>query len=499
VPVRTPASSPARPRVRPAAGPGARPGGRNALLTDTVLAAGLAAAAAVAGAEYHPAPWPRFDAAAYVLSALVVLPLALRRRAPVAVLVASCAAYGGYLAAGYQPSLDFWGPAIALYGVAAHRPPRVAAVGAGLTAVVMFCSGLAAREVGVVLSVVQAVAVPGVVWAVGNGARLLADRNRRLTAVTAQLHREQEERARQAVTEERVRIARELHDVVAHHMSVISVQAGLAGYVFADDPPTARAALDTIAATSREALEELRRMLALLRVDPDGDEDGEGDEDCTEDGNGDGDRDGGGRGGASGDGGGYGTVEADGRGGTGSYRPAPDLGDLAGLAERVTAAGVPVEVRTEGVVRPLPAGVGLCAYRVVQEALTNVLKYARPCRATVRVVYGRDTLAIEVADDGRGTGADAAEGGGSGKARGSRTPAASRLPAGRAAGGGHGLIGMRERARILGGTLSAGPRPEGGFAVELTLPVPASHTEHGARRSLPPQRRHGPDASRPGG
>jgi len=136
-------------------------------------------------------------------------------------------------------------------------------------------------------------------------------------------------------------------------------------------------------------------------------------------------------------------------GATGTFAPAPDLGGLAELADRIGVAGVPVRLRTEGAVRRLPAGVGLCAYRVVQEALTNVLKYARPCRADVLVDYGRDTLLIRVTDDGPG-----------------------RVPAQRGSSGGHGLTGMRERARILGGTVTAGPRPEGGFEVELVLPVP---------------------------
>lgn len=396
----------------------ARISSTNPQLADAVLAVGLAAAAAVAGEQYHPEGWPRFDALAYALSALISLPLAFRRRAPVLVLTACCLAFAGYLAAGYSPSLNFWAPAIALYSVAAHRPPRTAAAGAALTAAVIFYSGLAAPVIGVPLAALQAVGVPAVVWLVGNGTRCLADRNRQLAAMTEQLRRAQKEQARQAATEERVRIARELHDVVAHHLSVISVQAGLADYVFTIDPPTARGALGTIAATSREALEELRRMLALLRVDSEGSEDG------TDDGR--------------------------------SFTPAPDLGRLGELAERVGAAGVPVRLRTEGVVRRLPAGVGLCAYRVVQEALTNVLKYARPCRATVLVSYGGDVLVIIVRDDG------------------SRP-----VPAIRTGSGGHGLIGMRERARILGGTVTAGPRPRGGFEVELILPIPTAGEDSG--------------------
>ncbi|MFD8984959.1 sensor histidine kinase [Streptomyces sp. NPDC059564] len=403
-------------------------------LADAVLALGLTAAAAVAGQQYHPAGWPPFDATAYLLTALVGLPLAVRRAAPVPVLVASCLAFAGYLAAGYQPSLNFWGPAIALYGVAARRPPRTAAACAALTAAVVFYSGQSARELGLLVTVVQALIVPAVVWAFGNGARLLDERNRQLAAVTAQLHREQEWRARRAVSEEQRRIARELHDVVAHHMSVISVQAGMAGYVFPSAPEKARTALGTIAETSQEGLRELRRILTLLRSGGDEEPDARA-----------------------------GAPHADGDRGDERtpYAPIPGLAGLPGMAERVRASGVPVGLRTSGTPRPLPPGVELCAYRVVQEALTNVIKHARSARVEVLVTYLPQTLAVTVTDDG---------GNKDGKGNSSGRPD----PANVAPGPGHGLIGMRERARLYGGTVVTGPRPEGGFSVRLTLPVPAA-------------------------
>lgn len=188
-------------------------------------------------------------------------------------LVVSCLAFAAYLMAGYQPSLNFWTPVIALYSVAAHRSPRTAAAAAALTAAVILYSGLTVPELGILLPVVQALAVPVVVWLVGNGTRRLAERNRQLAAVTEQLRREQEERARQAVTEERMRIARELHDVVAHHMAVIAQHADLANYVFSTEPLTARQALETIGASGREGLAEMRSMLDLLRVGPEGADD----------------------------------------------------------------------------------------------------------------------------------------------------------------------------------------------------------------------------------
>ncbi|MFD7708003.1 sensor histidine kinase [Streptomyces sp. NPDC059786] len=417
--------------------------GMDARYVDALVAVGLAAASAVAGRQYHPAGWPRFDALAYVLSVLVSLPLAWRRRAPVPVLLASCAAFAVYIAAGYQPSLNFWGPMVALYGVAAHRPPRTAAAGAALTAAVIFYSGLSAPELGALIAVVQAVVVPSVVWVFGNGARLLAERNHQLAAVTAQLRLEQEWRARQAVVEEQRRIARELHDVVAHHMSVISVQAGMAGYVFSTAPETTRAALGTIAETSHEALRELRRMLVLLRS---GAEDAVG-------------------GGEDGDGRGDGTVDD-----RTPYAPMPGLARLPEVAGRIRAAGVPVEVRTTGEVRPLPPGVDLCAYRVVQEALTNVLKHARSANVTVLVEYRPDLLVITVTDDGGDSRDD----------RRDRSLHANVPPP-----SGHGLIGMRERARLYGGTVDAGPRAEGGFRVRLTLPTRTGAEGPGRRGEQP--------------
>ncbi|MEW2567944.1 sensor histidine kinase [Streptomyces sp. NPDC047070] len=382
---------------------------------DGALAVGLTVAAAVVGQQYHPAGWPPFDLFAYALSALVSLPLALRSSVPFLALVSSCLAFAAYLAAGYQPSLNFWCPAIALYSVAAHRSTRASAVGAALAAAVIFYSGLAAREPGVLVAVVQAVVVPAVVWVFGHRSRQLAERNHQLAEVTAQLHREQEWRARQAVAEEQRRIARELHDVIAHHMSVISVQSGMAGYVFSSAPETARTALGTIAKSSQEALRELRRMLTLLR---------HGSEDDAP----------------------AGAGEA-----RDAYAPVPGLAQVADLAERVRTAGVSVEVRTSGKPRTLPQGMELCAFRVVQESLTNVIKHAPSADASVHIEYRRRELVVTVSDNGRSTG---------------RSVRANVAPP-----SGHGLIGMRERARLYGGTADAGPRTEGGFRVRLTLPV----------------------------
>ncbi|MFF7245008.1 sensor histidine kinase [Embleya sp. NPDC008237] len=410
-------------------------------MVDAILAVAMAAGGCVAGQQLHPDGWVRFDATAYLLTCALSLPLALRRRAPVPVLIASGSMYTVYLAAGYQPSLNFWAPVIALVTLAGQRPPRSAAMGAVFVAAVVAFSGMRGR-LGPALVLAQAVLVPVVAVVIGDAVRRLAQRNRQLVLLTARLEREQEERARRAIVDERVRIARELHDVVAHHMSVITVQVGLASYVFDSDPRAARAALDVIGDAGRDALDEMRRLLSLLRVDFDEDG-GEGQR-----ADGVGDIDGVGAVGAVGgvDGvGGVGGVD-------GAADPMPGLDRLADLAERMSAVGVTVDLTTEGAPRHLAPGLELCVYRIVQEALTNVVKHAGTPRADVRIRHLSDRLSVSIANDGPG-----------------RDAARPRVGSGT----GHGLIGMHERAKILGGTLSAGERPEGGFRVHLTLPFDA--------------------------
>jgi len=213
--------------------------------------------------------------------------------------------------------------------------------------------------------------------------------------------------ASSAVEQERLRIARELHDVVAHSMSVIAVQAGFGEYVIDSNPADARAALSTIQVTSREALAELRRMLGMLRQQETG---------------------------------------------TAPLTPEPRLADLDRLIERTRAAGIEVSLLRAGTPGDLPASLDVSAYRIIQEALTNVARHAGGgARCTVTISYGADTLTIEVTDDG-------GRGGGQHHSPGS----------------GHGLIGMRERVHLCRGEFSAGPLPYGGFRVHARLPVPES-------------------------
>ncbi|ONI82729.1 two-component sensor histidine kinase [Saccharothrix sp. ALI-22-I] len=218
------------------------------------------------------------------------------------------------------------------------------------------------------------------------------------------LETERDQQARIAVGEERSRIARELHDVVAHAVSVMVVQADGAGYAIKTNPDLAEAAVRTIADTGRQALTEMRRLLGVLRSE---------DQSGTQ------------------------------------WAPQPDAGDLRELTENCRAAGLPVRLETTGDLHSLPAGLGLGVYRIVQEALTNTLKHAGSgASAIVRVTHADDHVEVEVADDGFGTPHDLV-----------------------AVSGGNGLIGMRERAGVLGGTLEAGPNPGGGWRVRAVLPL----------------------------
>ncbi|MFI6688651.1 sensor histidine kinase [Streptomyces sp. NPDC050485] len=371
-------------------------------IADAVIAVALVCAAAVLGTESGSQGWSPLDAWGYALVVLGGLPLAVRVRAPLPLLLWSHLVFAVYVAGGYWPVVASFGPMLSLYTVASLCTLRTAVVCAFVMAGVWVYAGVVSPHGSMASVVTQAVVFPLVLIRFGALARRSAELARRLK-------REQADRARREVSAERGRIARELHDVVAHHMSVISVQAGLAGFVFESDPPTARAALATISGTSAEALEELRRMLQVLREAEDG----------------------------------------------APAAPMPGLDRVAELAERIRAGGIPVTLRTVGTPRPLAPGVELCAYRVVQEALTNVLKHAGETRVEVQLGYGQHQLTVSVINEGGG---DRREGAIQDRVR---------------TGGGHGLIGMRERAKLYGGSISIGPRSRGGFAVTLTLPTSA--------------------------
>jgi signal transduction histidine kinase len=246
--------------------------------------------------------------------------------------------------------------------------------------------------------IVFAALIIGGPWGAGLAIRLRRDRERSLTLRTVELERDQDERARVAVAEERTRIARELHDVVAHAISVVVVQARGGRKVLATDPEASRTAFDSIERTGEQALGEMRRLLGMLRDD---------DEEK-------------------------------------SRAPQPSLERLPALADEMRASGLPIELHVEGVPNGIPPGVDVSGYRIVQEALTNVLKHAGPAVARVDVRFSADAVEIDVVDDGRG---------------GLTAP-----------GTGNGLLGIRERVAVVGGEIDAGPRREGGFAIHARLP-----------------------------
>jgi len=280
----------------------------------------------------------------------------------------------------------------------------------------------------------------------------------------------QDEAASKAVAEERLRIARELHDVVAHSMSVIAVQAGYGQYVIDTQPADARDALGAIQATSREALDEMRRMLGALRQ-ADETEQREVAARAARDPGADAD---------VGDPGGDSAGDSAGDAGAAPLSPAPGLADLDRLISRTASAGVRVDVTRCGQPRDLSASIDLSAYRIVQEALTNVVKHARTRSCRVLIGYGQDELILEVTDNGAGLPAMAGAGApGNSLALAGGGPvllakgSAPGWSAPDVAGSGHGIIGMRERVSLLGGEFSAGPLPGYGFQVSAHIPLPA--------------------------
>jgi signal transduction histidine kinase len=327
----------------------------------------------------------------YALALLHTLPLAVRRLFPLAVLATTVASGLAFATLGLPPV--FLGVAIlvAVYSVAAYGDRW---------------ASLTPSKFQWPTPVTNTLVI-GAAWLLGHFAHNYRAYAARLEERTAELEQAREELARRAVTEERLRLARELHDVVAHAMSVIAVQSGVGAHVADTQPQEAAKALGAIEATSRAALTELRRLLGVLREDsqPQGD-----------------------------------------------LTPVPGLADLDGLLAEVAKAGLAVRLRVEGTLLPLPAGVDLSAYRIVQEALTNVVKHAGPARAQVVVGYHDHDVTLEITDDGSGVGAPT----GDGQAR-----------------VGHGLIGMRERVAAFGGDLEIGPQPGGGFRVAARLPLAA--------------------------
>jgi signal transduction histidine kinase len=339
---------------------------------------------------------------AYLWAALVTLPIALHRRWPVPVVLVVGVAIVGY-GLGYWIGFPGYAAFAVVFLVGLHSRRPVALFGFAWITLAL-CVAIAVQREGTATNSTWIVCILGLTVALLAGENMRS-RQLRLEALqerAVRLETQQQERARQAVTEERLRIARELHDVVAHSMSVIAVQAGVANHVIDSRPELARAALATVETNTRSALVEMRRLLGVLR---------QGDEPSA------------------------------------SLTPTPGLGEVDRLVEQLAEVGLRVRVRTDGVPEDMPDGVDLSAFRIVQEGLTNVLRHGGP---TADVVIGHEPglVRITVGDDGRPPGTP---------------PTGVRGP-------GHGLLGMRERVAVFGGTFTAGPQPGGGFALRATLP-----------------------------
>ena len=311
----------------------------------------------------------------------------------------------------------------AAYSAVAHSRYRVAALlSMPAVLVVLVVRGLWPPPIGNYTMLATLLVFIMVVLAVGNAARLNRRRAGESQARLLRLQEEQENATHQAIGQERARIARELHDVVTHNVSMMVVQAGAARRVLGASPAEARSALLAIEESGREAITELQHMLGLLAQPGDPEEAGQG---------------------AARD--------------TAPLRPQPGLEQVRPLIDRVTAAGLPAEFRVSGTPRPLPPGMDLAAYRVIQEALTNVIKHAGQSSATVTLDYRDDALVVEVADNGAPSEVAARHRSASG--------AVTAMP-----GGGHGLLGLRERVLLYGGELDAGSQSEGGWRVRARFP-----------------------------
>jgi signal transduction histidine kinase len=359
-------------------------------------------------------PPPNSEIELVVVWSLAALSIAVRRQSAVGGLVLMTAAV----------ILDVtWGPgggpsnlpdvliALPMFQLAAttDRRPSLAALGAELVVLTTAASagGPGGRSLALGAGLVATAS-----WFIGDSVRVRRVYVAGLAEQAAQRQREALERAQRSLAEERLQIARELHDVVAHSLSVIAIQSGVGRHVIDVNPTEAKRALGAVEETSRAALDELRRMLGVLR--------------------------------------GHDQEPAE-------RAPAPGIASLGRLVDQVRAAGIPVELDvTSGLARALSPAAELSVYRIVQEALTNIVKHAGPASAYVGLRDDGSELVLEVRDDGLGAGG--------------LTPYPGSVPQGS---GQHGLVGMRERVALFGGLFAAGPRPEGGYRVIARFPVAA--------------------------
>jgi signal transduction histidine kinase len=341
-----------------------------------------------------------------VLSVIAAIALLFTRDAPfVAPLVAGAALTAGIVIdpdATYDMSAPFLALLFMSWSVATYNDKGRAIAGLVAFQLVGLIANIAFREQNGLADYFFIGLFISVAWATGYLLSRRAAQSRAMLERAARVERDAAAAAERAVIEERQRIARELHDVIAHSVSVMTVQAGAVRRLLKPEQDKERAALETVESTGRQALTEMRRLVGLLRE--------------------------------------HGAMP--------EFTPQPGMGTIDDLLDGVRAAGLPVELEVAGAPRELPPGVDLAAYRVVQEALTNALKYAGPAHAWVAVRWRDRELELEIANDGRGM--NIGDGDGS---------------------GGHGLAGMRERVSLYGGDIESGERSGGGYVVRARLPL----------------------------
>jgi signal transduction histidine kinase len=343
----------------------------------------------------------------------LAVPVIFRRKYPVGAYATAVAAGGLQVVLGIRPAATDVAILILLYTLAAYTPRRTSVWGlavclaGSVVGIVRWINLTNHGVLGWLIAGATLFAGPALLaWVLGDSMRYRRAYYASLEDRAARLEAERDAQAQIAAVAERARIARELHDVIAHNVSVMVVQADGASYALDADPGRAREALAAISATGRQALAEMRRLLGVLRREEEV--------------------------------------------GTSERAPQPGIGELGELLDQARGAGLPVSFTVEGEPQPLPGGVALAAYRIVQESLTNTRKHAGPvASASVTLRYSDAALVLAISDDGRGDLGGAAMPGSTG----------------------HGLTGMRERVAVYGGSVAAGPRRGGGFEVVATLPL----------------------------
>lgn len=381
---------------------------------DGLLAAALLAVGLISLAEAGPGPSEEFTRASdgwnVLLVVIMTAPVVLRRTYPVAVLTIVSLAWVADRALGYPVSFAMWSIPLALHAVGSEIPPRRSrriATGWVVGLVGFTVLGAITEDTVAWSTVIVMAAFTIIPYVLGREVHERRRRTQELEQRTAELEQQREEALHRAVGAERQRIARELHDIVAHDMTVMTVQAAAARKVLPDDPGRAVTALEAVEKAGHEALDEMRRLLDVLRPQ---------------------------------------LADA-------TRTPQPGLDRLDELVAQMRDAGLRVTMSVRGDAAPLPAGIDLNAYRIIQESLTNALKHGGPrTSANVVISYEPESLEIEITDDGRGAAVALRDNGQTGQ----------------------GIVGMRERVTLLHGDIVTGPRPGGGYRVKTHIPLGAS-------------------------